>query len=116
MLPHGAKTLITISRSGINSPETYTIINTSTVSLQVIKADAIDSPAMTAPFHKIRTCIPIKGITNMAMILDDAPMASMTGEERDRALRVKIDSSWMLHEETLQDALDTVAISRCFIN
>ena len=40
------------------------------------------------------------------MILGDAPMASMTGEEWDRALRVKIDSSWILHEETMADELD----------
>ena len=33
-------------------------------------------------------------------------MATMTGEEWDRALRVKIDSSWILHEETLDDELE----------
>ena len=42
----------------------------------------------------------------MAMVLGDAPIASMTGEEWERALRVKIDSSWLLHELTLEDDLD----------
>ncbi len=39
----------------------------------------------------------------MAMLLGDAPMASMTGEEWDRALKVKIESSWILHEVTKDD-------------
>ena len=109
MIDHGAKNLVVISRSGINSQgaqETYTAINASEASLQVIKSDATDRPAMTSILHKIRQQTPIKGIINMAMVLGDAPMASMTGEEWDRALRVKIDSSWILHEETLQDNLD----------
>ena len=49
---------------------------------------------------------PIKGVINLAMVLGDAPMATMTGEKWDRALRVKIDSSWILHQETLKDDLE----------
>ena len=33
-------------------------------------------------------------------------MATMTAGEWDHGLRVKIDSSWILHQETLQDRLD----------
>lgn len=109
MVNHGAKVLISISRSGVNSPEAqaaYDTVNASSASLQVIEADATDRQAMTSIFHRIRQQTPIKGIVNMAMILGDAPMASMTGSEWDRALRVKIDSSWILHEETLCDNLD----------
>ncbi len=109
MVDHGAKVLIAISRSGVNSPEAqaaYDTINASSACLQVIEADATDRQAMTFIFHRTREQTPIKGIINMAMILGDAPMASMTGGEWDRALRVKIDSSWILHEATLQDNLD----------
>ncbi len=109
MVEHGAKSLVAISRTGVNSPEAqeaYNSINASAASLEVIKADATDRSDMTSILHQIRQQTLIKGIINMAMILGDAPMASMTGEEWDRALRVKIDSSWILHEETLQDNLD----------
>ena len=107
---YGAKHVISISRSGINSPEaqeTYNSTNDppSGTSLDVIKADATDRPAIAAILQRIRQKQPIKGVINMAMVLGDAPLASMTGEEWDRALSVKIDSSWILHEETLQDDL-----------
>lgn len=110
MVDHGAKTLIVISRSGINSPEAqsaYDTINASSACLEAIKADATDRLAIKSILHQIRKQTHIKGIINMAMILGDAPMAFMTGEEWNRALRVKIDSSWILHEETLQDNLDS---------
>ena len=111
LISYGAKNLVSISRSGINSPEaqeTNEYINngSSDTSLQVIKADATNRPTMADIFSKIREKTPIRGVINMAMILGDAPLASMTGEEWDRVLHVKIDSSWILHEETLQDNLD----------
>ena len=106
---HGAKNLIAISRSGISSDEaqeTFDAINSTATILEVIKADACNKPAISATFSKIRQRHSIKGVFNLAMLLGDAPLASMTGEEWDRALRLKIDSSWILHEETLQDDLE----------
>lgn len=75
-------------------------------SIRVIKADACDREAISTNLAKTREERSIKGIINPAMVLGDAPMESMTGEAWDRALRVKIDSSWILHEETRQDPLD----------
>ena len=46
----------------------------------------------------------------MAMVLGDAPMASMTGEEWDRGLRVKIESSWIAHEESKGDELEAFVL------
>ncbi|KAL8717346.1 MAG: hypothetical protein Q9225_005406, partial [Loekoesia sp. 1 TL-2023] len=112
LVEQGATSLYAISRSGISSPEAQhlhdTLNSTPGVSLQVIKADACDRSLMSSTLSSIRARgEPIKGVINMAMILGDAPLASMTPEEWDRALRVKIDSSWILHELTLQDDLDT---------
>lgn len=75
-------------------------------SIRVIKADPCDRKAIFTNLGKTREEGSIKGIINLAMVLGDAPMGSMTGEAWDRALRVKIDSSWILHEETRQDPLD----------
>ncbi|KAL8690210.1 MAG: hypothetical protein Q9218_004292 [Villophora microphyllina] len=110
LVEHGATTIYAISRSGISSPEAQEMHNTfnSTpgISFEVIKADACNHAAMSTVLSDIRFKHPIAGIINMAMILGDVPMASMTGEEWDRALRVKIDSSWIMHELTEADELD----------
>lgn len=109
MVEHGAKHLNVISRSGLTTPEaqaTHSALTSTGASLSVFQADACDRPTMRSILSSIRSKAPIKGIINLAMILGDAPMASMTGEEWDRALRVKIDSSWILHEETGGDELE----------
>ena len=109
MVEHGARNLVAISRSGLSNPEareTQTAISKLGASLQVFQGDACDRTATRSILSTLRQTAPIKGVINLAMVLGDAPMASMTGEEWDRALRVKIDSSWILHEETLDDPLD----------
>ncbi|MCJ1246139.1 hypothetical protein MMC30_003344 [Trapelia coarctata] len=109
MVSHGAKDLVTISRNGLTSPEaqqTYNDINASSASLKVLKADACDRAAMTTALARIRKTRAIKGIINMAMLLGDAPLAEMEAWQWDLALRLKIDSSWILHEETLDDPLE----------
>lgn len=40
------------------------------------------------------------------MVLGDAALAEMTGDKWDRALRVKIESGWIFHEETLNDPIE----------
>ncbi|KAL9022905.1 MAG: hypothetical protein Q9196_007478 [Gyalolechia fulgens] len=42
----------------------------------------------------------IKGVINLAMVLGDAPLATMTGEEWDRALRTKV-------QEAITSSLDS---------
>ena len=109
MVANGAKRFVTISRRGLNSEgaqQAFTAINATDASMEVIKADACDRKAIAVAFSQVRQTSPIKGIINMAMLLGDAPMVSITGEQWDRALRLKIDSSWILHEETLGDSLE----------
>ncbi|KAL8760555.1 MAG: hypothetical protein Q9184_003266 [Pyrenodesmia sp. 2 TL-2023] len=110
LVEQGATTLYAISRSGISSPKAQELHSRLTsipnIHFQVIKADACDRTLMSSILTSIRVKHPIKGIINMAMILGDAPLSSMTGEEWDRALRVKIDSSWILHELTINDDLN----------
>ena len=110
LVDHGATSICSISRSGISSPEAQSLhdnLNSKHgVRLEIIKADACNRSSIAPVLAAIRAKEPIKGVINMAMILGDAPMASMTGEEWDRALNVKIRSSWILHEETREDELD----------
>ena len=109
MIDNGARHITVISRSGAGTQETRDALSAMTASgasVQCIKADACDRKAISQVLCDIRSERPIKGIINLAMVLGDAPMATMTAEEWDRVLRVKIKSSWILHEETVQDALD----------
>ena len=109
MVENGAKRLIAISRNGINSSEaeeTFTTINAADASLEVMKADACDRKAVEDTLNQVRQEGPITGVINMAMLLGDAPIADMAGWQWDRALRLKVDSSWTLHEETLDDPLE----------
>lgn len=114
MVENGARHITAISRSGASSPEAKDAIsamNASGASIQCVKADACDRKAVSTIFSKLRVERPIRGVINLAMVLGDAPMATMTAEEWEQGLRVKIDSSWILHEETLQDRLDFFILS-----
>ena len=109
MVEYGAKHIAILSRSGLKTPEakeTVAKLRASGASVTVNKADACDPSLIKQAFSHAREKRPIKGVIHLAMLLADAPMATMTGDEWDRALRVKVDSSWILHKETLQDSLD----------
>ena len=109
IVANGARRLVVISRNGLQSDEaheTFASINALDASMEIIKADACNRKAMAEALARVRQNGPIKGVINMAMLLGDAPMAEMKGWQWDRALRLKIDSSWNLHQETLQDSLD----------
>ncbi|MCJ1473023.1 hypothetical protein MMC13_001672 [Lambiella insularis] len=116
MVDNGAKRIVAISRSGVKSDEakqTYEELNALDVSFEVLKADACDRKEMSealATIRKTSPISPIKGVMNMAMLLGDAPMADMEGWQWDIALRLKIDLSWILHEETLDDPLEFFAL------
>ena len=93
-----SSSVLTHRNSGINSPKAQGTCNStnypsSNTSLEVITDDATDRPSMTTILHQIHKKTPIKGVVNMAMILGDAPLASITGAAWDLPLRVKVDSS-----------------------
>ena len=109
MVSCGARKLVVISRSGAKSIEAQQLVEEfrkAGVSIQVFKADACDRHAISTALAEIRSYSPIRGTINMAMVLADVPFAEMTGVQWDMALRIKVDSSWILHEETLNDKLD----------
>ncbi|RDW80856.1 hypothetical protein BP5796_05554 [Coleophoma crateriformis] len=109
MVENGAGNLFVISRSGLNSDEaqeTFDRINATDAIMEVIKADACDQAAISEALSRVRQRFAIKGILNMAVLLGDAPMASMRGSDWDLALQLKIKSSWILHEATLHDELE----------
>ena len=108
MVEYGAKHITILSRSGMKTSEakeSVAKLRASGASITVNKADACNPSHVEEAFSRARERRPINGVIHLAMLLADGPMATMTGEEWDRALRVKVDSSWILHKETLQDRL-----------
>ena len=105
----GVRRLVVLSRSGAQASQAQQAVETVEklgASIDVRKVDACNKEAVTAVLTDVRRYGRIKGVFNMAMILADAPLSDMTGEQWDEALRLKIDSSWNLHEATLEDDLD----------
>ena len=54
---------------------------------------------------------PLKGIINLAMVLSDAPILSITAAEWTTAVQPKVAGTWNLHEATLDLDLDFFVLS-----
>ena len=109
MIENGARQITVVSRSGAGTQEAKDAISAmsaSGASIQCIKTDGCDRKAMSELLCSLRSESSIKGVINLAMVLGDGPLATMLPEEWDRVLRVKNQSSLILHEETLGDHLD----------
>ncbi|KAI4174174.1 MAG: hypothetical protein LQ343_002509 [Gyalolechia ehrenbergii] len=112
LLSHGRKSLHIISRTGLSTSSARhfqkSLLSTfPSATIRIITADACFRDQMSEILASIRRGgEAIRGVINLAMVLGDAPLANMTAEEWDRALRTKVQSSWVLHELTLDDDLD----------
>ncbi|KAJ6263867.1 Hybrid PKS-NRPS synthetase pynA [Drechslerella dactyloides] len=114
MVGNGARHIVCVSRSGSGSSDSKKQISEINQiygpdTITIAKADGCDRQAMENLLNSLRQEVPlrpIRGVINMAMVLGDAPMLSMTKKQWDQAVQVKILSSWILHELTVQDGLD----------
>lgn len=109
MVAGGAKNIATISRSGINSASAREFASEITAlgaSLQILQGDASNQAQLEAALSEVRKKHHIIGCINLTILLDDAPLATMTGSQWDGPLQVKVRTSWYLHQATLQDELD----------
>lgn len=109
MAEHGVRHIVTISRSGTESDSaqmTVQALKQIGVEVTALKIDATDIAAVKEALSQIRKVLPIRGCINLAMILADAPISTMSPEQWDRAVQVKILSTWNLHLATLEDKLD----------
>lgn len=105
----GVEHLVIISRSGSTSPAATSLqdtLRTLPTTLTVLQADVRDPTNLATALSQTRKIGPIKGVLNLAMLLGDAPLATMTPQEWNTALRLKVDSGWNLHKATLTDDLD----------
>ena len=78
---HGTKHITVVSRSGPDSAKAKTLIallEDKGAAVNVWKCDACVKQALSGVLHAVRQKHSIKGAINMAMLLGDAPLASMT--------------------------------------
>lgn len=109
MIENGAKNLVTISRSGLASEDakrTARSIEELGGQVQAFAVDVSNADTLDDAITQIRKQHRIRGCINLAMVLQDAPFMKMTSERWDRALKLKVEGSWNLHQSTLQDDLD----------
>lgn len=109
MISKGARHLVTLSRSGSDSEEaqrTVEAIKQLGAEIKAYKTDACDECAVNDVLAQVREDRPIRGCFNMVLVLDNAPIGTMSGQQWDKVLASKVRSTWILHRATLCDSLD----------
>lgn len=109
MVKKGARFLVTLSRSGLNSADagpTVAAVQKLGAEIWVYKGDACNADLVNQVMTEVRKHRPIRGYFNMVLVLDDSPFITMKGSQWDRALRSKVDSAWNLHNAASSDELD----------
>ena len=109
----GARHLALTSRSGASTPQAEQFVQSLRrrgVEVTIVHAD-IGSPADVARLTtEIRSAArPLKGIFHLAMVIDDAPIVSLTRDRLRSVMAPKAYGAWLLHESTRDLELD------CFV-
>jgi len=109
----GARHLVLTSRNGPATPEAEDFLaklRGRGVDVQVVLADAGSPEDVKQLLTEISSAgHPLKGVFHLAMVIDDAPLASLTRERMRTVLAPKAHGAWLLHEGTLSKELD------CFV-
>jgi acyl transferase domain-containing protein/NADPH:quinone reductase-like Zn-dependent oxidoreductase/SAM-dependent methyltransferase/acyl carrier protein len=109
----GAKHLVLTSRNGAATPAAeafVTKLRARGVDVQVFKADAGSHENVKSLLGDILSLgHPLRGVFHLAMVIDDAPMASLTRDRMMKVIAPKAHGAWLLHEGTLGMELD------CFV-
>jgi len=109
----GARHLVLTSRGGAAGPDAETFLQSLRkrgVDFRVVRAD-IGSPQDVARLIAgIRSAgQPLRGLFHLAMVIDDAPLVSLTRERIRSVMAPKAHGAWLLHESTRDFDLD------CFV-
>ncbi|MBA3607143.1 MAG: SDR family NAD(P)-dependent oxidoreductase, partial [Chthoniobacterales bacterium] len=109
----GARHLVLSSRSGASNPEAQKFIEELEergVEVRVVSADVGVPNDVKRLFAEIESAgHPLRGVFHLAMVIDDAPLASLNPERMRAVVRPKAYGAWLLHEATREMALD------CFV-
>jgi acyl transferase domain-containing protein/NADPH:quinone reductase-like Zn-dependent oxidoreductase/SAM-dependent methyltransferase/acyl carrier protein/short-subunit dehydrogenase len=109
----GARNLVLTSRSGASTPRSEEFVRDLRkrgVDVRVVHADIGSRSDVTRLIEETRSSDrPLKGVFHLAMVIDDAPLVSLTRERFRSVMAPKAYGAWLLHESTLDLKLD------CFV-
>ena len=109
----GARHLVLTSRSGAATPEAEAFVQSLDkrgVKVRVVQADIGSSEDVARLTAEIRSDgRPLKGLFHLAMVIDDAPLISLTRERIRNVMAPKAHGAWLLHQATRNFDLD------CFV-
>ncbi|WP_395748899.1 SDR family NAD(P)-dependent oxidoreductase [Prosthecobacter sp.] len=109
----GARHLVLSSRKGASTPDAASYVKeleARGVKVQVAKADVGSAADVKQLFKDIKDSgLTLHGVFHLAMVIDDAPMASLNRERMLSVLQPKAYGAWLLHEATADLPLD------CFV-
>ncbi len=109
----GARHLVLASRNGPATPEADAFLDKLRgcgVDVQAVRADAGSPEDVKRLLAEISAAgRPLKGVFHLAMVIDDAPLASLTRERMRSVLAPKAYGAWLLHQGTRDLDLD------CFV-
>ncbi|MCK9906309.1 SDR family NAD(P)-dependent oxidoreductase, partial [Frankia sp. Cpl3] len=105
---HGIRHLLLVSRRGPDAPGAGGLATDLTAlgaDVQIVAADLTDAAAAAALIDTIPTHRPLTAVLHTAGVLHDATLANLTADQLDTVLTSKIDTSWNLHQATLDQPL-----------
>src|SRR5580704_12335741 len=109
----GARDLVLTSRSGAATPDAEAFVQglrKQGANVRVVMADIGSRQDVARLIGEIRsTGSPLLGLFHLAMVIDDAPLVSLTPERFRSVMAPKALGAWLLHEATRDFALD------CFV-
>jgi acyl transferase domain-containing protein/NADPH:quinone reductase-like Zn-dependent oxidoreductase/SAM-dependent methyltransferase/acyl carrier protein len=113
LVDRGARHLVLTSRNGATTPDAETFVQSLRkrgIEVRVVRADVGSSEDVGRLMAEIRSAgRPLKGLFHLAMVIDDAPVVSLTRERIRKVMAPKAHGAWLLHESTRDFDLD------CFV-
>ncbi|HJT80339.1 MAG TPA: SDR family NAD(P)-dependent oxidoreductase, partial [Chthoniobacterales bacterium] len=109
----GARHLVLSSRSGASTPEAEVFVKglqDRGVTVQIVKADVGSPNDVKRLFQEIeRAGQPLHGVFHLSMVIDDAPLPSLSRDRMANVIGPKAFGAWLLHQATTKMELD------CFV-
>lgn len=106
----GARHLVLTGRQGsaaAGADDFIAELNEAGVAVAAVAADVGTEDGVGSIFNAIEASgRPLKGIFHLAMVIDDAPLASLTPERFHSVLAPKAYGAWLLHEHSKSSPLD----------
>ncbi|WP_421106937.1 type I polyketide synthase [Streptomyces sp. NEAU-S77] len=99
----GAEHLLLVSRRGQAAPGAADLVAELTAAgaeVTVAACDIADAEALRDLLESVPDTYPLTAVVHTAAVLDDGPVTALTLDQIDRALRVKAEAAWRLHELT----------------